>query len=201
MKPCQRIAAQCGLAAVIGAWSPHAPAAPPLSQPVASIQEIMQSVIDPSADGIWNAVETETTASGVTERKPRSTEDWLEVRHAAIILVESANLLVIEGRHAGAHDFPAEAAGALDSTQIEALITARRNEFNAFAAALRTVSLTALSAIDARDPVRLVSAGGALDQVCESCHLAFWYPNQVIPPLPPLIRTPGAAQVMSARRK
>jgi len=161
----------------------------------------MQSVIDPSADGVWNAVETVTTASGTTERQPRTPEEWLEVRHAAITLVESANLLVIEGRRAGAHDFPAEAAGALDSAHIQALITARRADFNAFAAALRIASLTALSAIDARDPVRLVSAGGAIDQVCEGCHLTFWYPNQVIPPLPqvaralpPLERAPNTAQ-------
>jgi hypothetical protein len=200
MKSYQRLAAQCGLAAVIGVCSVHAAAAPPLAQPVASIQEIMQSVVDPSADGVWNAVETETTASGETERQPRTTEEWLEVRRAAIILAESANLLVIEGRRAGAHDFPAEAAGALDSVHIDARIAARRSEFNAFAAALRTASLTALSAIDARDAVRLVSAGGALDQVCESCHLTFWYPNQVIPPLPPLRRAPRAAQAHAAIR-
>jgi hypothetical protein len=200
MRPYQRIGVQFGLACVVGAWCARSPAAPPLSQPVASLQEIMQSVIDPSADGIWSAVETETTLAGETERKPRSTEEWLDVRRAAILLVESANLLVIEGRHAGAHAFPAEAAGALDSTQIDALITARRKEFNAFAVALRTVSRSALAAIDARDPVRLMSAGGALDQVCESCHVAFWYPNQVIPPLPPLVQTPVAAQADAAPR-
>lgn len=144
----------------------------------------MQSVIDPSADDVWNAVETDTTAAGENERQPHTPEEWLEVRSAAISLVESANLLMIEGRRAGARPFPAEATGALDSAQIEALITARRPEFNAFAAALRTASLTALSAIDARDPVRLMSAGGAIDQVCEGCHVTFWYPHQVIPRLP-----------------
>jgi len=30
----------------------------------------------------------------------------------------------------------------------------------------------------------LVRAGGDIDAVCEGCHLAFWYPNQVIPAFP-----------------
>jgi hypothetical protein len=30
----------------------------------------------------------------------------------------------------------------------------------------------------------MMNAGAAMDGVCESCHLTFWYPNQVIPPLP-----------------
>jgi hypothetical protein len=44
-----------------------------------------------------------------------------------------------------------------------------------------------LAAIDAKDPAALVKAGGTLDEICESCHLTFWYPNQVIPPLPAVI--------------
>jgi hypothetical protein len=178
-----------GLICLIGACSTHdgrAPALEPTSplRPLASLQELMQGLIDPSADGVWNAVETITTASGTATRQPQTPEEWLGVRHAAVILAEGANLLVIEGRRAGAQDFPAEAAGALDSAHIQELIAAKRPTFNAFAAALRETALTAVSAIDARNPAQLVSAGGAIDQVCESCHLAFWYPNQVIPALP-----------------
>jgi hypothetical protein len=29
-----------------------------------------------------------------------------------------------------------------------------------------------------------MNAGAALDEVCESCHLKFWYPGQHIPPFP-----------------
>jgi hypothetical protein len=41
-----------------------------------------------------------------------------------------------------------------------------------------------LTAIDKKDPSGMMNAGSAMDGVCESCHLTFWYPNQVIPPLP-----------------
>ena len=158
------------------------PSPPPLP-PVASIQELMQEVIDPSADGVWDAVETTLTREGETLQQPHTHARWLEVRRSAMTLVESANWLVVEGRRVGVRDFPAEATGALDSVHIQELIAAQRPTFNAFAAALRESALATLSAIDAQDPVRLVQTGGAVDQVCEGCHLKFWYPNQVIPPI------------------
>jgi cytochrome c556 len=143
---------------------------------VASVQELMQTLIDPAADGVWNAVETTTTRAGETVRQPQTPAQWRDVRLAAMSLVEGANALLAADRPVG--------LGALDSTQIGARIAARRSAFNAFATALRVAARTSLRAIEARDAPALVTAGGQIDQVCEGCHLAFWYPNQVIPSLP-----------------
>jgi hypothetical protein len=173
----------CGL----GGCSPKiadATHADDLSRPVASLQELMQTVIDPSADGVWNAVETVSTRAGDEVRAPKSPEEWLEVRRAAITLIEGSNLLMMKGRVVGRQFFPAEASGALDSTQIQERIGASRAAFAGFAVALREAGVSALEAVDAKDPVALVKSGGALDEVCEGCHLSFWYPNQVIPAFP-----------------
>jgi hypothetical protein len=177
---CVAVSILCGcsrsIPATIGAASSQ--------RPVASIQELMQGIIDPSADGIWNAVETIETSTGSEVRQPRTPKEWLEVRHAALTLVESGNLLILEGRAVGARAFAAEAAGALDSTDIQKLIGAKRAMFDAYAAALREAGVNAISAIDARNPASLIQAGGVIDQVCEGCHLTFWYPNQAIPAFP-----------------
>jgi hypothetical protein len=167
--------------------SHHAPpaASQPLPQrPIASLQELMQAEIDTSADGVWNAVETISTQAGIEEHQPRTPEEWVAARSAAITLVEATNLLVIDGRRVGAKQFPAEADGALDSVHIQELVDAKRPTFNGFAAALREAGLRAIAAIDAKDPVALVRAGGEIDAVCEACHLTFWYPGQVIPAFP-----------------
>jgi cytochrome c556 len=92
--------------------------------------------------------------------------------------------LAAQGRKLSAAPFPAEAAGALNSEEIEQRINSSRVVFNQYALALRQTAQTLLPAIDARDPQALVTAGGNLDGVCESCHMTFWYPNQVIPPFP-----------------
>jgi hypothetical protein len=153
-------------------------------QPVATIQELMQAEVDASADTIWDAVETTTTTSGDENKQPQTAEEWQEIRRNAVVLIEAANLLTVDSRKLSAASFPAEAEGALDSAEIGRRIAANRVAFNQYAVALRQTARTMLSAIDAKDPKALVAAGGVLDEVCESCHMTFWYPNQVIPPFP-----------------
>jgi hypothetical protein len=161
-----------------------AAAVAPGIQPYASLQEVMDGIIDPAADDLWGSVETTVSSEGVQEKQPHTPAEWAEVRRKAITLIEASNLLAIEGRQVGAKPFPAEAEGALDSVQIQRRIADERAVFVVFAGSLRASAQQALAAIDARDPAALVQAGGALDGVCEGCHINFWYPNQVIPPLP-----------------
>jgi hypothetical protein len=171
--------------AALSGCSSHASAPTPTTQirPHASLQEVMDGIVDPAADEMWEAVETTVSEAGVQEKKPRTAGEWADVRRKAIVLIEASNLLMIEGRRVAVTPFPAEAEGALDSAQIEQRLAANRPVFNGFAQALGATAREALAAIDARDPVALVAAGGDLDGVCESCHMAFWYPNQVIPPV------------------
>ena len=114
-----RASALCLTIGILCGCSP--PSTPSSQRPVASIQELMQGIVDPSADGVWNAVEIIETRTGSEMHQPRTPEDWLEARHAAITLVESTNLLVLEGRQVGARAFGAEAAGALGSSDIQKL--------------------------------------------------------------------------------
>jgi hypothetical protein len=158
--------------------------APASLEPSATLQELMQSEVDASADNIWDAVETSTGPGGEEHKQPHTAAQWQEVRRNAIVLIEAGNLLTVERRRLSAAPFPAEATGALDSAEIENRITHNRVVFDQYALALRQTARTVLAAIDARDPQALVTAGGSLDAVCESCHLTFWYPNQVIPPFP-----------------
>jgi hypothetical protein len=184
IKEYSAIAVISSLLAACGPPNPSAVEPPSSLRPMASIQELMQAEVDRSADGVWNAVAEVSSKNGTEEHRPQTPEEWAEVRLSAITLIEAGNLLAMDGRRVGAKEFPAEADGALDSKQIQALIEARRSQFNAFAAALRDTGQTALAAIDAMDPASLVKAGGAIEGVCEACHLTFWYPNQIIPPFP-----------------
>ena len=166
----------------LSACSPHASDVAHISaahieatqiEPVATIQELMQSEVDASADTIWDAVETITTASGDETKQPRTAEEWQDVRRNAIVLIEAANLLTVPQRKLSTAPFPAEATGALDSTQIAQRISTNRAAFNQYALTLRQTAQTMLTAIDAKDPKGLVSSGAVLDEVCESCHMTF----------------------------
>jgi hypothetical protein len=152
--------------------------------PVATIQELMESQIDPAADGVWDSVGTVITAAGEENRQPRTARQWEEVRSKAINLVEATNLLLIPGREVARQAFPSAGPGVFSSADIEHKLATERAGFYAFAVALRNVALEQLTAINHRDVAALSKAGEALDNACESCHLTYWYPHEVIPPLP-----------------
>lgn len=146
----------------------------------ATIKELMDSTVDPSADALWDSVAVVSSKSGEEERKPRTPEEWLAVRRHAITLLEATNLLVMEGRHAApAGTQPGE--GELSPQQIDHRIASDRAAFIQFAHGLHATATRALSAIDNRDSEALFQAGGDIDAACEACHVTYWYPNQKIP--------------------
>ena len=150
------------------------------SKAPASIQELMQSQVDPAADAIWESVSTVTSAAGIEEHQPRTEEEWNGVRRHAISLIEAAKSLAVEGRpvvREGKQVEDAHVPGVLPAAQIEQTIAKNRGAFAAYARSLHDVSLELLRAIDARNSAALLEAGGHLEGVCEACHLQYWYPE------------------------
>ena len=154
-------------------------------RPVASVLDIMLDVVDHNADLLWESVATISGPKGVEERQPRTDKEWAAVRTNALLVIEGANLLMVEGRkvaHPGQQ--LEEPGGATDytPTQAQAEIDKDRPAFVAFAHALQDAAGSALTAIEKRDTNALLEAGGDLDEACESCHKRFWYPNSPTPP-------------------
>lgn len=180
--------------AIAGALGACGKTEPPVDAPAqspikltAGIQDIMRDMIDPAADFLWQSVSTTETAQGVEEKQPRTDEEWAEVRKQALILAESANLLLLDGRQVAREGKQLEdhgTPGNLTAEEAERAIAADRATFVGFGQALHDVGVQFLEAAEERNPQGIMDAGEALDQVCEGCHLKFWYPGQVIPPLP-----------------
>jgi hypothetical protein len=168
----------------------EAPAPAAAASPIkltAGIQDIMAHMIDPAADFLWESVSTTVTAQGVEDKQPRTDAEWNEVRRQAIVLTESANLILMEGRHVAREGKQLEdhgTPGNLTAAEAEQAIAADRATFVAFGQALHDAGAVFLKAADDRNPQAMLDAGETLDQVCESCHLKFWYPGQQIPALP-----------------
>ena len=158
----------------------------------ATLQDLMRYEVDASADHIWDSVGSITTATGTVERQPRTDTQWADLRRDAVVLVEATNLLLIPGRQVSRAPFPSDGPGVFSSAQIQQRLAEQRAEFNAFALALRATARKILAAVDARDSAALLPLGEQLDGACEACHVANWYPHEVIPPLP--TTPPGAPQ-------
>ena len=138
-------------ALVVAASAACGPAAPPF-KPVADVKQLMQGVVDPSADAVWGSVATIFTKEGTEERRPRTKEEWEAVRGHAMTLTESGNLLMMPGR-------------AKDG-----------GDWMKFAQELVDTSAVVLRAAEARDVDGLLNVGGQIDEVCERCHKKYW-PN------------------------
>lgn len=179
-RSCAKLAlAALGLGALAGSASGQQSPADSDFMPTFSIREVMESIVMPSADVIWNAVAVNVTADGVQEIVPETDEDWEKVRWAAVALAEATNLVEIKGRAVAPADTDEEVGeGDLSPEQIEALLKTNWPAWVAHARVLHATALEAVRVIDAHDVDGLTDVGGSIDEACESCHLQFWYPNQ-----------------------
>jgi hypothetical protein len=130
---------------VLASACTSAPAPPPF-KPVADNKLLMQAVIDPMADVVWDSVKTIVTAKGTEDIRPRTEEQWTAVRNAAVALTESGNLLMLVPR--------AKDGGEWMKRSQELINTGE----------------AAIRAIDAKNADRLFTVGGDIYEACSNCH-------------------------------
>jgi hypothetical protein len=122
---------------------------PPPFKPIATVKELMNSVIDPSADLIWNAVATIQTPTGTEERQPHTTEEWTKVQEGATMVAESGNLLMMVPRAKDGDVWMKMAQGLIDA------------------------GVEARKAADAKDADAVFNAGANIYYACSNCHVRY----------------------------
>ncbi len=143
-----------------------------------TIKDIMDSMIDPSAEFLFESVVTIADEQGITEKAPQTDEEWKQARSRAVTLLEAPNLLVMKGRKvAQPGEKPENPQVELPPGQIQTLIDANRLRFMDHARALQDAATLALNAIDSKDKHALSDALTGIDRACENCHLEYWYPD------------------------
>jgi hypothetical protein len=167
MRPLQRRtpALVIALATIVGACGPEEgfeapdggamPDVLPVSQdtspyrPVADMQRLMFSVLEPAAQDYWDAVGWIIDADGEHEIRPTSDHDWEEVENAAWVVAEAGNLLMMPGR--------APDDGA----------------WIGMSQAMMEVAERAIQAAEARDEAAVFEVGGELYYTCTACHSVY----------------------------
>jgi len=147
-------------------------------QRVATIKDIMDSMVDPSGDFMFESVVEIADEQGVRQEAPQTDEEWEEVRRHALVLFEAPNLLVMEDRKVALpHEKAENPSVELEPEQIQALIDADRPTFIRRAQRLQEAAASALKAVDSRSVDELFHSIENIDRACENCHLHYWYPN------------------------
>ena len=165
------------LLVIASACTKSQPPAPELLR-TATIKDIMDSMVDPSGDFLFDSIAQIADENGITEKAPKTDEEWEEVRHHAVILLEAPNLLTMDGRKvAPSGERSKNPQVELQPEEIQKLVDGDRPNFIRRARKLQDAAALALKAIDAKDKDALFHAIESIDKACESCHLHYWYPN------------------------
>jgi hypothetical protein len=151
-------------------------------KPVVSVKELMDYMIDPASDYIFDSVKTLIRPDGkVIEVVPKTDEDWEKLRVGAVTLAEGVYLLKVQRPFAPAGDVNNSVgpdATELAPEQIAAKVSKDPVEWNARIETLRNVGLQVLDIVKKKNTKELWDASENLDEACESCHRSYWYPKE-----------------------
>ena len=114
--------------------------------PTGNQYQFMTEYLEPASDVIWGSAGAIITEEGEIDLQPTTDEGWFNVVHAATVVAEGGNLMMMPGLANGESDW------------------------NEYAQGLTRAALLAKSAAEAQDAEALFSAGGAIYNVCRACH-------------------------------
>jgi len=127
-----------------------APSAAPVDiESVATVKQIMQGVVSPAANIVFESVGTVVSAAGIEEFQPETDEEWDIVESNAAVLIESAALLMSGDR-------------AVD-----------RQEWATQSQALADAAGILLEAARAHDRDKVLEHGETLYRSCDACHRTY----------------------------
>jgi hypothetical protein len=119
-------------------------------KPVATVDEVMEGIVIPSSQAIFDAV---VYLNGQLVQGPKTDEDWIDLRVQALALAEAGNLLIMPPRAKDTGDW---VKLALD---------------------LNDQAMTAAQAAEKKDLNALLAAGGRVYEVCTACHEKYAMPE------------------------
>ena len=125
------------------------PAGPPLDMRH-SVRDLMAGLIDPAADGLWDAVGTVLDADGEHYTAPETEEDWIAVRASAMTLIEAGNLIMMGDRTPDDGAWMQYSQDMIDAAAV------------------------ALAAAEAEDPDAIFDVGESVYNSCNACHAIYW---------------------------
>ena len=164
-----------------------AAAAPPQAlwgdmKPIVSVKELMQYMIDPASDYIFDSVSTVIKPDGTGRRK--SAEDRCGLGEAPRRRGDAGRgNLSAEGPRpftppGDENNSVGPDATELSPAQILAKVQKDPVEWNARIEALRNVGLEVLEIVKRKNTSELWDASENLDVACEQCHASYWYPKE-----------------------
>jgi hypothetical protein len=123
-------------------------------KPVATVDQVMDAIVIPNAQAIWDAV---VYTNGELVSAPKTDDDWYNLQMRGYAVAEAGNLLMMAPR-------------AKDD-----------GDWMKFSTALIDQSRAVVRAAEAKDLQALLAAGGDVYNVCTDCHRVYVTPDPNAP--------------------
>ena len=143
----------------------------------ATVKDVMHSMVDPSADFVFESVQTVANETGIHEIAPQTDEEWQDVRARLLVLMQVKDLLSTPGIRAARPRDRSASTVENEPYEVQALIDSNRQDFVNKAQRLRDAAAVAMRAVEGKDKNALMDGLIGIDQACEVCHLRYWYPR------------------------
>lgn len=121
----------------------------PPFQTTLNMHDLMNNVLDPAADEIWESVGTVITIEGTFEKAPSTDDEWAGLKGSGMRLAESGNLLLLPARSGGNPDWIKHSLALIEQSN------------------------RAIKAAEAKDKDAIFTIGGDIYDVCTNCHKQF----------------------------
>ena len=119
---------------------------PPAAPPVATVAELMDGIVSPASNVVYQSVATTVTREGTQEIRPKNDREWARVAGNAASIIEASELLKAAGRAKDAGDWLM------------------------IATAMGTAATEARTAAQKKDAEGILAAGERLNNSCDNCH-------------------------------
>src|SRR5690242_15222359 len=155
-------------------------AAPAAAAP--NLHDLMKTVVAVQTQVIWDVGNQAQDEQGNPDASKLKATDWGKVvtsggkvKQAMQTLAQADHVMAAgPGQKLDGEGSP----GAFGAKQVQAAIDANPKVFRAFAQALIVSMDQIVAAAQTKNAAKLFDVSGRLDQVCEDCHMQFWYPEQ-----------------------
>jgi hypothetical protein len=161
---------------LVAAHEVHSAAAP------ADLHDLMKNVVAVQAQVIWDVSNEAQDDEGNPDASKLSAGDWAKIIESAGKVREAARTLGradhVLAAPPGVKIEGEVSPGVAGAKQVQAAIDSNPSAFRTRSQELAASMDEIVAAAKAKDATKLFEVSGSLDQVCENCHIQFWYPEQ-----------------------
>ena len=151
------------------------------SKPAAVLSDSMKDVVAPQSQIVWDIGNKALDEAGKPDASKMTDTDWAQILVAGQKLSElgfatgAAQRVTVT--RPGSKLQNEENLGSFSATQVQGFIDSDTPAFASSAKQMAANANEIVAASKARDAEKLVEASSALVEICESCHVTFWYPQ------------------------